>query len=243
MKVQKVRLNSAITCKLGEGVQGKVCLHASVSGKKLYAVKTTSKRKNNIANLSREKLLHMEFYYSLPTYLKRFFAKPVVATFPKKGPQMYHAMEQVPNATTLAKFLINAMKTNDTKGVNRVIRQVRHACYALWTHGYIHGDLHFNNVLVNKKTRNIKVIDFGFARRTNSIHSTQWKTGKTNMLSKLDNKFARWFRSEWRSYKISMGVKTGNPNAFVFNNTIDRSNYYYGPHYNLMRSTKSFMKK
>ena len=54
---------------------------------------------------------------------------------------------------------------------------------SLWIAGYIHGDLHRKNMMVNSSTGEVKLIDFGFAEKMSSSFSDFISNGIVKMIS------------------------------------------------------------
>ena len=73
---------------------------------------------------------------------------------------MYQVMS-LAGGTTLLKWLAN---NKDPEDRQKVLRRAREAVEALWSVGFAHNDLHLANVLVNDRTLQVNIIDFGFAR-------------------------------------------------------------------------------
>lgn len=157
------------------------------------------------SRLQNESRLHFELYKKMPESCRKFVVKPlkVTETIAAKFPGSYiHAMEHV-NGIEFIRILKSSSIKKEFK--MKLIKELRRVVLCLWKNGFIHGDLHFHNVMVLKKgeTYQIKLIDFGHSRRVTP-------------LKKVSEKDA-WFKSHWDAYKNTWG---GNPNTVVFGTKI-----------------------
>ena len=233
-KIPQVTLIPTNICVLGKGAYGRVCIQKTKTGKK-YAVKEyITGNNNNTPNTQREnnalkshlleRKQHFKFYYNLPAYLKRFFPKPykVKDAITKTERPGGYAMAIVPNAVELGSYITKASDKQKLKA----IKQVRQAVMALWTSGYIHGDMHMGNILVNSKTGNIKIIDFGFMKKSvNTPPSKKWRVKDVDY-TKLNNKWNKWFKKEWPIHLDHLLLSESNPNMVVFPKYMGNLKFY-----------------
>ena len=211
-------------CVLGEGAYGKVCVRKTPGGTK-YAVKTTTRASSNaFNNLMKEKATHMKFYYGLPDSLKKYFPRPVNV----KGEPNVYAMTMF-DGITLYKALLNSRSPTYKRNV---INKLRKAVFALWTSGYIHGDLHMSNIMVSKGSDpEIKILDFGMMRRSNiNVPNKKFKTEGIVGYKNLTNKWEKWFKSSWKEQLRNLGLNASNPNMVVFPKKMGNLKYYAKHH-------------
>ena len=198
---------------IGIGAYGTVVLQKGVDGK-VYAVKRSLYNNNQSMNeLMREREIHIQFYNSLPPNMKKYFPRPVRAKYQgENGPNpSIYAMEAVQNSSTL-EYLMMTNKLNAAMK-QKIIRDIRSAIMSIWKAGYIHGDMHLANILVNPKTGQVTIIDFGFMRKTiTSPPRTNWKVGN----AAANQKWTSWFSREWKQMLNNMEFDIGNPNMMVF---------------------------
>ncbi len=210
---------------LGVGAYGTVALQKGVDGK-LYAVKRLLYNQK-VNELMREREIHIQFYNSLPPNMKKYFPRPVRAKYQgEKGanPNLY-AMEAIQNSSTL-EYLMMTNKLNAATKQN-IIRDIRNAIMAIWKAGYIHGDMHLGNILVNPKTGQVTIIDFGFMRKTiTSPPKTNWKLGNAT----ANKKWTSWFSREWSKVLNNKEIEVGNPNMIVFPQYVKNGNFFAEHH-------------
>lgn len=220
-----VTLEPTNVCVLGEGAYGKVCVRKTPSGKK-YAVKTPIETSgNNFQKLMSEKREHMRFYYRLPMALRKYFPKPVNI----KGEPNSYAMTMFDGVT-----LHEALKGFRPAEYKRnVIKNLRKAVFAIWTSGYIHGDMHMGNIMVSRDAYNpqIQILDFGFMRKSNlNVPNNKFKINGNVGYKNLTDKWVKWFKNSWTKQLNNLGIKKGNPNMIVFPQRMGNLGYYAEAH-------------
>ena len=217
-----VTLKKTNKCVLGQGAYGKVCMRENVGGKK-YAVKTSH---NSPRNVIRERDTHIKFYYGLPSSLRKYFPQPVLI---KDEPDSY-GMTMFDGIT-----LYKAMKLPRSPEYKRkVIKQLRKAVFAMWTSGYIHGDIHTENIMVSKSNDNpqIQILDFGMMRKSVlNVPNRKFKLGDVNYKN-LNDYWENWFKKSWNKQLINLRLNSGNPNMIVFPNSksMNYLSYYADNH-------------
>lgn len=232
-KIKIIKTKGPDICELGRGVYGKVCVYKSINGKK-YAVKDTINSENN-NNLRIERNIHINFFYSLPSYYKRFFVKPYYVQFEgeKKRHNYKYAMEIVPSVKTAHDYLDYLYRNNMFIKLKIVIRRIRHSLYVLWKNDIIHGDLHLKNILINTKSNMPKIIDFGLVQKSKfKIPLKTLKTRGTTHLEILNKKIDKWFKREFKRISESSNMTISNPNAIFFQDAVARNDYYSLTNYN-----------
>jgi len=217
-----VTLKKTNKCVLGQGAYGKVCMRENVGGKK-YAVKTSH---NSPRNVIRERDTHIKFYYGLPSSLRKYFPQPVLI---KDEPDSY-GMTMFDGIT-----LYKAMELPRSPEYKRkVIKQLRKAVFAMWTSGYIHGDIHTENIMVSKSNDNpqIQILDFGMMRKSVlNVPNRKFKLGDVNYKN-LNDYWENWFKKSWNKQLNNLRLNSGNPNMIVFPNSksMNYLSYYADKH-------------
>ena len=228
-RIPTITIKGTEVCELGKGSYGKVCEYKSTKGKSFAVKEILNPTKHTRKEMKKEMKLVFNFYYSLPTYYKRYFVKPYYVKLENsnKKEEFSYALDIVPNRQSAYNYLHDLYNTNKTKKLKLIIRRIRHAIYAMWKHDLVHFDLHLENILINTKTNMPKIIDFGRSKkvkRTAQINSL--KTAGTKKLNELDDQLKDWFLKEMRHQPEI------NPNAVFFPNIIQRNQYYAKRHYN-----------
>ena len=230
--VPTITLQPTNVCVLGQGAYGKVCVRKTPSGKK-YAVKTPiSSNGNNFEDLMNEKDTHMKFYYKLPEPLKKYFPKPVNV----KGEPNVYAMTMFDGVT-----LREALKGyRSTEYKRNILKNLRKAVFAMWTSGYIHGDIHMENILVSKDGH-IHILDFGMMRKsTLKVPNTKFKINGNVNYKNLTDEWKKWFRNSWNVQLKNLGLTAGNPNMIVFPHAMRKIKYYYTPNKNRFKKLNKY---
>jgi len=151
---------------------------------------------------SEQKFLHI--YESLSPACKQYIPKPVNlgVTMIKhrnrfKGVIAY---EYVPGDT-----FRNFIKVeNNHVHVSKIIKQIRKALLCIWMSGFIHGDLHLDNIIVMPNHK-IKIIDFSTSRVAQPLKFANTAS---------DDKITLWFLKEWK--KLYGEGDNFNPNLALF---------------------------
>lgn len=195
-----------------------------------YVVKSARKSKDD--NIEYELITQKEMYNALDPKYKKYFIRPIAARIDNNGTPAI-AMEYIANARSfrvVAHQLINKVSKGNAEArqdLVNLVKQVREAIIGLWRAGFIHGDLHLENILVTK-SNNIKIIDFGFTTKVNKP---------------FDNKNLRgWFAREWNLVLKKHGLDKGNPDAFIFKNVIDSTGYFASKNFQMMENIHNIMK-
>ena len=104
------------------------------------------------------------------------------------------------------------------------------AITSLWLAGYIHGDLHRDNVMVNSKTGEVKLIDFGFATKIPPTFVKNIADGASQMIAEGSN---RSFADLWTNKPIN-----GKQTLVNYTNRImtGRRFTWYNPDYKVLQT-------
>ena len=178
-------------------------------------------------HLRREHKAHIDLWEKFSPEYKKHLMEPVKATgFNKYPTDVLVAMHEEPGVIELKKVLSDSRVSAEKK--KGLIKQLRFIIVGLWKKGYIHGDLHFGNVLVTKDNV-VKLIDFGNTLPT----KTPLPVNSVNVNKDLSPQTVKWFDGEWkRMLKEIHGFKTGNPNRVIFKPKLTKSRYFAEYHYN-----------
>ena len=185
--------------KIASGVYG-IVFRVKLNGK-VYAVKVDKKG----SMVMSDHKIHVKLYNKLGDECKNIVPEPVtnIQTLEDLkilvGNKKISAMEYVPGVTLL-KFL---HKTTDYSKLLKVKNNLRKALLCMWKAGYIHGDLHLENVIVAKELT-VKIIDFGFTVKVTPLQAT-------NTVS-----IRNWFGEQWPIILKFWGVEKGNPNVHAY---------------------------
>ena len=178
---------------VGSGVFGKI--YKVKQGKKTFAFKISSKK---------EHFLHALIYNTVNC--KRFIVKPLrVALSDRKiihqkaKEKKYGYPIEYLDGRSLIDFVNDSKVPRQDKLVVR--EQIRKAILCLWSHGFIHGDLHPGNIMVVYKRKKpvAKIIDFGLAYLYEKPKKTQDKS--------------EWFKNKWKEHLKYAKQSVGNPNS------------------------------
>ena len=178
-------------------------------------------------HLRREHKAHIDLWEKFSPEYKQHLMEPVKATgFNKYPTDVLVAMHEEPGVIELKKVLSDSRVSAEKK--KGLIKQLRFIIAGLWKKGYIHGDLHFGNVLVTKNNV-VKLIDFGNTLPT----KTPLPVNSVNVNKDLSPQTVKWFDGEWkRMLKEIHGFKKGNPNRVIFKPKLTKSRYFAEYHYN-----------
>ena len=219
-----VVLKKSNVCELGHGAYGKVCKHRSRTGQQEYAVKTSHRASAQKAML-REKKEHFDLYEAIPPNMKKHFPRPVEVRWKVLGPIDHDAygMEAVPRAIRLSDVLQTSTPVQRTE----YLKQLRKVLVTMWKTGYIHGDIHLNNIVINGKTGDLVVLDFGFLTKVSKKPPASVDGNGTNGIGALNTKWVEWFRGEWERHLNKINMFEGNPNLVAWPRQLTNNTYYF----------------
>jgi serine/threonine protein kinase len=154
---------------IGEGVQGQAYVFTTPE---IYVVKRTWR--NEVRD--REKKVHKDIFVRMSPKYRKYIPEPVQV---RGRPEMY-AMVFNYGVVTLREYCDelfasskkSAKRQDKTKGraiATALLDIIREAIFAIWATGYLHTDLHADNILVSKdfeKDGLVKIIDFGLAKKS-----------------------------------------------------------------------------
>ena len=153
---------------------------------------------------SEEEEMHSLIYKTVNC--KRFIVKPLQidenlkkTILRRKRKKYGYAMEYV-DGIALHEFL----KDSEVTDKIQIREQIQRVFKCMWSHGFIHGDAHTDNIIVQYKNQKpvIKVFDFGYS----AIFAKPKKS--EDLLS--------WFLKHWKSVLKQHRVKKSNPNSMYF---------------------------
>jgi serine/threonine protein kinase len=104
------------------------------------------------------------------------------------------------------------------------------AVTSLWLAGYVHGDLHRENVMVNSKNGDVKLIDFGFAIKIPQSFVKNIADGASEMIASESN---RSFADLWTNKPIN-----GQQTLVDYTNRVMTGRRYkwYNPDYKVLQT-------
>jgi len=216
-----VALKPTNVCVLGKGAYGKACVRETPAGVK-YVVKTSLIW--NASEIIRERNTHIKLYYKLPQQLRKYFPRPVLV---KNEPDSY-AMTMFDGITLQKALSVDKSAEYKTK----VIKQLRKAIFAMWSSGYIHGDVHSENIMVSRDQKNptIQILDFGMMRKSPvKIPNKRYKMGSVGYKN-LTNNWHDWFRVSWKKQLKDLNLNQANPNMIVFPKEMNNLTYFATQH-------------
>ncbi len=215
--------------KIGYGIQGVVYKVFDSAVKSPYVVKASFNDDDN------ERNMHFELYNAISC--KRFVVKPIKLSATKRSKLLkllsedlefdvthIHAMEYI-NGVELYDFI----KTASAQEYKTVRTKLHDAVLCMWQAGFIHSDLHFENVIVTRTPTGrvqIKLIDFGNATK---------RTHHTSKLTK--SQLLQWFESQWQFVLNNQDISTGNPESIFlkFNANLAKLPYFSGRNKRLLQ--------
>jgi len=227
---QSVVLSRAEKCELGRGEYGAVCSHRGTNGK-LYAVKIPIKGAST-KELKREREMHFAFYNKVADNMKKHFPKPVDVKWEggenRIDPSVY-AMEEVVGGIVVVDIFTDRKKYAKFNP-ERLLRQLRRVVISMWKAGFIHSDLHLNNMVVDKNGT-LVVLDFGFMGKV-LIKPPSTHNGDPEQ--RLDDKWVDWFEWEWSAQLDRLELQVANPNIVAWPRQMTVP-YFAGSHENMIR--------
>ena len=146
-----------------------------------------------------ERTIHRKLYSLLPNACKRYF--PKIHKYDKDQRGRHIIVIDYIEGETLYEYLNRGIDIGRKKDL---LRNIQSAIKCMWKSGIVHGDLHVKNVMVNPRTGDITIIDFGFA-----IH-----------VKKFTNAINRKGINKWINQTIPEFIKNktsvGNPEFIYF---------------------------
>lgn len=213
MQLRTVSLATAPTKILGQGSYGIVYLYNQRSPSKTqFAVKVSTDPKDK-SILRREQILHQRLYLTIPPQARRYIVEPVNV----KGKPAMYAMVYQKGFITLSNYMKHEMRMFKSEA-KEILTQIRKAILSIWSAGYIHTDLHVENLLIDPETLQIKVIDFGLAVKS-KIPKPIFAPSDTRQAKFV--KLFYWYKKSWSA----TGRLESNPNLAYFG--VDSMNIFH----------------
>ena len=181
--------------KLSKGVHGTV--YKVTNNGRTFAFKV-------FEHESDEEKMHSLIYKTVNC--KRFIVKPLQidenlkqTILRRKRKKYGYAMDYV-DGITLDTFL----KDSEVTDRIQIREQIQRVFKCMWSHGFIHGDAHTDNIIVQYKNEKpvIKVFDFGYSAMFARPKKSE------DLLS--------WFLKHWKSVLKQHRLKKSNPNSLYF---------------------------
>lgn len=176
----------------------------------VYVVKVDKENRNSVAD---ERITHIMLYKALQKKQKGCelaVPEPVIdqeeigKIMKMYNIQTFHAMERV-EGKTLYEFL--KKHHHDVGKTQKVVRNLKNAILCMWKAGFIHSDLHLDNIIVTPKL-GVKLIDFGMTTRVTPLQD--------DVLHSDTKQIQTWFSSFWPAILESLKLQTGNPNVHAY---------------------------
>jgi len=159
--------------------------------------------------------------------LNKFYGDGMRATISIKddvpdGDYKYYMVMQYEKGTTLNKFLKTAQQLNDTKKCQIALNFIN-ALNELHQHGIIHSDLHEENIIVNPRTLEIAIVDFGLCIK---VDDPQLSVVHPKFKGLPAERFSFHFHPETRQH----GTVSGATDIWLISYTLDKLNIknYWG---------------
>ena len=144
----EISKNYKVLEKIGEGYFSKVYLCENLINKNKYAIKFCLKNE------------YIKYTYDEIRFLKEIQHPNIV--------QMKEYFEDDNYIYIVLEYIKNTQLDNNYN--EYIITQIINALEYIHSHGYIHGDLNINNILIDENNQ-IKIIDFGLSRLENEKES------------------------------------------------------------------------
>ncbi len=163
--------------KLGEGSNGTVH-HTCILNKCKYILKVinyqnTKNLKYILNEINTQHILSKKYPSNIP-YIKSFFMGDATINnnvselskdikIKKKYKYVYVIMEYLENKITLTTYLNILDKNNNISKSYKLLKQIVNLITQINNSKIIHGDLHTDNIMVDKDGKNFHLIDFGYS--------------------------------------------------------------------------------
>jgi serine/threonine protein kinase len=191
--------------KIGEGSNGSV-YHICIYNKCKYILKVINynKKKDSkfiLNEIENQYILNKKFPEHIPKIDAYFTGKKGSTNY------IFVTMEYLNDYITLTEYLDNIYKKykNINKAENLLIK-ISKLITQINTHKIIHGDLHTDNIMVNKLGKKFYVIDFGYS--VNYKKQSDNRINLNNISKKLLKTFDHWkFSSDLiEHYKVDRNI-------------------------------------
>tara|TARA_B110000977_G_C11091322_1_gene497058 strand:- start:5934 stop:6578 length:645 start_codon:yes stop_codon:yes gene_type:complete len=178
---------------IGKGAYGTIFLRNNV----VIKIATDAKE---------ERTKHLDLWYSLPTSCRKYFVRPLkLPPDCKVTSKKYslHAMEFF-KGTNMHDYVILNVGLGNISLVEKALTELKKAILCMWKSGYIHNDLHMQNVLVSSAQK-IKIIDFGLSEKVSPLK---------NQTS--EKEISKWFSKKYVKVLKKHGFRTMNPDLYAY---------------------------
>ena len=170
---------------------------------------------------SEERSKHLLLWVTLPDKCKKYFVKPLdLPKFCRPTSNLYsmHAMEYV-SGVNMHEYVKYNLALGNREKIKFVTSLLKDALMCLWKSGFIHMDLHMQNIIITSNS--IKIIDFGMTEKVEPLKNTP----------KTKAELEKWFSERYITALKKLGMKGTNPNLYAYG--IKKHKMYYKPNQQL----------
>ncbi|AGE56274.1 PBCV-specific basic adaptor domain-containing protein [Paramecium bursaria Chlorella virus NE-JV-1] len=191
-------------------------------------------------DVARENTVHKNLTTSASCYKIPLASRPTCIT--SFVPKFYLSWTFSSNGTNFCATIMDSAGDESIQTFAKSIKHISPEMYArfyvsfeqaicsLWLAGYVHGDLHRENVIINRKTGAAKLIDFGFALKLPQEFVKRIAEETSKMISEGSN---RSFADIWTEQTIN-----GQQTLVDYTNRIMSGKHYswYNPDYKILQT-------
>lgn len=153
----------------------------------------------------KERKKHFLLWRKLPPHCKKYFPEPL--PIPRQVRRNFankpiHAMEYI-HGKTMFQFVHTQLEKGNIQAIRKSFQLLKRAIMCLWMNGFIHNDLHMENIIVYRNS--IKIIDFDFLKRVTPLNTYATYSQVVN-----------WYSKHYENTLSECGLKKINPNLTAF---------------------------